>query len=755
VSEERTNKVVGSLYASAKPFRANSVLVGNTLRPLRTSKTMQPTSAHNGKPLAIILLLFALLAIAPVLRAQQPPPMAATAPSKPPTLAQALAMAAVPTDGIALTVSPETVPLPPGSKMPDPGTSVNGCAERFGMIYGSFGAVTYLAPAGMTLLNDDPGEPDTLPQTGGFLALKILAGSLDNSQWQALTSSGGLGLSDLTSPQQEQLFLDLFPNHQLKVAPEGTTPDPATATDLSADIPQVHIRLSQTAILMPSSINGDTIGTHGISEDAPGQTRWVTVRTQATPITQEAGQTAKAIVPNRPKSSQLDYDQTALQTPVPLQNIATVGDLVKAVRQASGLEIYADPHYAQRTVVIVGSLHTATGKDLLRAVAICLTATFRKVGPAYALTDDLPGVGAIYKIWADFADRANKSVMDLEGQAGNALDKNHSLFDLPTFGDPVASTPQQETPDPNTPGGQIYPESPVPTIAPFAGLTPAQQQAAHWVAQRYSAQNAAEIAKDPAQAPDMNGKWTVEPQYRLEALAPSFPDPIQLSRQPLGMLSLPSDAAQQQRRKDYDKWKQKHATKKALTLPTLAAELAKVPNRAVLAAPQDAADIAPLVQGMKALGLNQLWLYVEREGVARVPGTPLTDENGGDLLAAALAATRGTRITVYPVMDILTWGIQPPDGTADLDILGETSVQAQDRAKAVALELDPDMPPLPGTVVSPDAQCKSGRTDLAVHAARRVRPAEYRFRWRRLHARDASGLPAPFPRRSVGHSQQR
>lgn len=76
------------------------------------------------------------------------------------------------------------------------------------------------------------------------------------------------------------------------------------------------------------------------------------------------------------------------------------------------------------------------------------------------------------------------------------------------------------------------------------------------------------------------------------------------------------------------------------------------------------------------------------DGHAHIPGTLLSDKTDKtDLLEEAVAATKGTGITVYPVLDLLKWGPDAPDNLRDLTVRGENSAQAAARvAQKVAAE---------------------------------------------------------------------
>ena len=108
--------------------------------------------------------------------------------------------------------------------------------------------------------------------------------------------------------------------------------------------------------------------------------------------------------PNLPKPGELSTD--TLTAPVPLAGVRTVRDLVIRIGLAQHLELYADARYAARTVILAGAKSAPAG-DLLSALALCVSGAYRKVGPAYVLTDDLVRLGRQkHVLWKDFETKA-------------------------------------------------------------------------------------------------------------------------------------------------------------------------------------------------------------------------------------------------------------------------------------------------------------------------------------------------------------
>ena len=104
---------------------------------------------------------------------------------------------------------------------------------------------------------------------------------------------------------------------------------------------------------------------------------------------QTHGLVGAKVVANDEKDSDLNTRVAWLAKDVALANGASVGSLVAAVRSATGMEIYPDARISGFPVEIVGD-HAAAG-DLLQALALSVSGTYRRVGPAYVLAPDEEG----------------------------------------------------------------------------------------------------------------------------------------------------------------------------------------------------------------------------------------------------------------------------------------------------------------------------------------------------------------------------
>lgn len=644
------------------------------------------------------LLATALLGLPPVrTQATVPPP-------KKLTLAQALTTAAPP-DGIWLTVSAEQVALPDGTPPPEAGASLAEIAAAFGDQTSAVGMVTVLALSTMAVLNTSPDPPDLSADLGGYEALKMLAASLDDSQWAMLISASGLGLSDLTDETQRGLFHALFARGRLWVGSE----DPALSVlpdvqrtdvrDVSDQIEATRIRLGQTAHFYLHDTQGKNIYWSGHRPDAAS--RLHTWHPKFEPLPAEHGIVLKATVPNTPKSSNLDWGRPALQAAIPTVGIKTVGDLVSRIGLKTGLELYADPHYSSRTVALGGKAASASAADLLQALCLSIAGTFRQVGPAYVLTDDLLGVGVRRKRlqeWEMDASNASSHIGDEAGQFMLSHRANDSRK-LSGFGDPLAVTAEEMA---ATPNDELIPGIPksLENMYPFAKLSPAQQAWLRQTAAEYAEKRI--MDDDPPRNADLTHNVDFRANYQLQLLVPTVSTPVDTNLQsPVFMLYYPGSAALYDTLRKLEPDEKAKAAAKLPPAPPLAPELHRGHIRAVLAHPRSAKDVDALVATMQTLGLNQLWLDAFSDGTDHVKASAAS---GPDIITEAITRTRGTGIGVYADLSLLSWGGDPPEAAIDVTLDGLNTRQqavAEDKNRTEG-QYDDDGKPV--TFIAPPVQ---------------------------------------------------
>lgn len=596
-------------------------------------------------------------------------------------MAQALSSVPPPDSGLRLTVGADKVTLPDGTDAPPAGASLSDVTAAFGDIRIDFNDVAALAPASMVLLNPSPGPPDIASDMSASTALSLLAASLTDSQWAALTSEHGLGLSDLTGDTQRSLFHALFTGGHLYVGSEDPTLadlPPEKRTDVRDDTDQIdttRVRLTQTAHLYLHNTSGGTIYFSG-SGRPDAASRLHTYRPKALPLSVHHAVSLRAEVPNTLKSSDLDWDSKALEVSVPVAGLKTVGDLVTRIGQLSNLELYADPHYGAKILTVSGTMTTAPAKDLLRAVCVCITGTFRKVGPAYILTDDVIGVGVRRKLLQDWESQANAAENELKHKATPTMLERHAadVRKLQAYGDPLGLTPEEIAAIPTDP---VFGNLPIALDAdfPFTKMTVSQQE---WMKQRAEAyeekRQSNTLSDDIARgSPDFTHNVSLRMNIRMQFVVPTESQAVDTNLESLQVsLFWPDWQTILEMAKGVDADEKAKALAKLPPPPPLSPLLHAGQRRAVLAHPYSAAEVDALIIVMQKLSLNQLWLNVFSGGANHIKTSAAY---GTDILTEALNKTRGTGIQVYAHLNLLTWGAEPPDGVRDLTIDGKDSRQ--------------------------------------------------------------------------------
>ncbi|MBV9851862.1 MAG: hypothetical protein JO250_19520 [Armatimonadetes bacterium] len=609
-------------------------------------------------------------------RAQDAPPAPPSAPATPKTLAQALAEAEQPKSDVFLAVAADKTALPKDAAPPDKDLPPAQVAEAFGRITYGFESVTAIAPPTMTLLNTEPGTPNPYDGMPPSDVLKLLLGGLSDAQWGALTGSAGLGLADLPSDTQREQFLALFPGDHLTLhtrhdggdfSPHPEDKAPKLTRD---DLQQVRLRLGQAVqIGIPVAGKNGQEWMDAPMHPAGGQVQYEVYSGDNGENARDVlyGVKVRAVVPNAPKPSDLDGD--ALRRPIPLDGVKTVGDLIARIGTATRAELYADRRYEGRTVTLLGPAQ-ARARDLLQALALCVCGTYRKVGPAYVLTDDQMGAGTRKLILARFAQQAELARHGPLMEAGDRLITARGGVDsLPLLDNSIAFSDAQKA--------QAAKDNPFPmpgqgtqVQAPLGQLTPAQQD----IARRFFQQWNDAMGKYPGnEKVTLDGKLLVMAQPTLLLQAPSVAGPISLDSYFNSYnLFQASDKLRQQFQRAQQKQQATNPAPAAPAPPPLGPLLRAIPRRAVLARPRTAQDVDALVLSMRQTGMNALWLDVFSGGVAHLDGKP-------DILTEALVKTKGIGIAVFPVLDLLRWGTDTPQEARDLTMLGETSPEAEAR----------------------------------------------------------------------------
>lgn len=679
------------------------------------------------------LTLLAMLWLGPAkVRAQAPPPKPAPAP----TLAAALASARPVSDTVVLAVDAAQVALPEGTAPPEGEPRVEAIAQAYGRTAKVFGAVTAVAPPTMTLLNPDPHDPNIYLGMEPSDVFTLLAASLDDAQWQALTGTLGLGFPDLGSDDQRQLFTALFPGGKLVVQPSlRVTPalvDEMFAAmaegnmekarkdfeerqrqgrrDLTGELPGARLRLGQDVRLsLPTAGKPDRTQLLGpeMMPNAPPADEIVRDE-QFKPKDELFGVPVRATVPVALKDGDLDFSSPAFKAPIALGGLRTVGDLVARVGSQARTELYADPRWEHKPLTLLSGAAFAPGSDLLRALAFCLTGTFRRVGPAYVLTADAVGVGTIHRRWALFeADAREKAAVPV-ADAADRLFAARSPGDLAEIGGPLGLSPAQIKGFKFDAAGSW--DRNASQKVPFNQLTPAQQNAARGfvtlttqLTERFKAmmQSHPEMAGGLPDLPTLQGDVSLETRPVVQLILPSQSAPLELLSLDTRTLFNPSNKRRALLSSPAKPVPVPAVPKRTVPArPSLKEVLTTIRRRVILAGPRTPAAVDTLVAQMKTLGLNELWLDVFSAGQAHFAAGTAPPS---DVLAEALRAAQGMGIRVLAVMDLFDWGGNAPAGLLDRSILGETPAETAQRQKLKAPSeafVSPFAPEVGGTLLS-------------------------------------------------------
>ena len=361
--------------------------------------------------------------------------------------------------GCLLVVDPaKALPMTqalPLTDAPEEDISLDFIAQSFDRFIATSGPITALVPARMVLLNPSPAPPNIYQGLDAASRMRLFMDTLTPSQWQQLGGVSGLG-ADALSDQQRPLFLSLLPDPfciRRAAMEEGTYRwDDAQARVLTAEVREkIRLRLNLASEIRPiPSELGQGITLLGDSAHRQG-TSFLTLDDAAN-AAQSAGRVGResygvvlrAEVTNTQKPSDLDFDLPSLAAPVALKPEGTsgrgltVGELVRRAGAAAHLELYADRRIAALPVWTLGA--TAPAKNLLRVLCLSVTGTFRRVGSALVLTDDVVGLGtrlAVQQDWLEDA-RAQQEEM-LEALQDHPLSKPLlASLSFPS-GDPLAT----------------------------------------------------------------------------------------------------------------------------------------------------------------------------------------------------------------------------------------------------------------------------------------------------------------------------
>ncbi len=547
-----------------------------------------------------------------------------------------------------------------------------------------FGNVMAVGPQTCTELLTDFSRANAFADMPPDEAFTLLMGSLDDRQRTALASKAGLGYSDLTTATQKQIFLVLLPENEASASLAGRADD--TSLGVLRDKPNtVRFRVAQEV-----QLSCETTGDYPAREiQDQGQNltsgpkvyrlnSWNTYRN----LDKVNGVIIRRDAPNIPKPSDLNYNAPAFRAAVSLRNIKTVGELIARIAERTKIELYADTGYEKKPLAwaAAGRKDAASASELLRALAFCVAGTYRRVEPAFVLTDDLVGAGTRRQMIQDFEEECEAERHQAIKDAEKAVKASPEHNKLNSFGDPLAMTTAQEKlppPDPDAHDGLAE------IAVPREELTPAQQSAIEGY-EAYVKANPGEFGGD--WTPDFTKKIHVIKNTAVQMLINGVDGVVStdFGADLNGMF----ESEKKKERSSADDLKPFENMKKWTDTAK------KFSCRAVICRPRTAADVDASLLRIEKMGFNQMWLSVFENGKARIPGTPFPLDPACDpktnLLTYAVSEGKKKGIAVCPVVDAYDWGKDAPKDLRLLTLRGEDSAQSALRRAKINALMPPD-----------------------------------------------------------------
>lgn len=575
-------------------------------------------------------------------------------------------------DGVLMALDPLAVylpasavpPVPEGAKEPDADSLLDRltamplaqAVRPFGYQLHRFGTVTIVAPARMFVYNEKPGKADFAAGMDRTQALLMLEASLTASQWAKIGATDGIGLADLNANQKD-LFNAVLPDPFIVEKHTRTGPR-MTGTDVIAALTpaqrlSVRIRLNRAAQFTIRNGGGARI----VNSSSLNDREHLEVRSDHADDVEPEPETAAVFgvvlrsgTPNRLKPCDLKLEQDVLAREILLEDPSTIGAIVDKIAKSSGLELRTDVRAAPKPLWLRGE--RAPGTDLLKAICLATTGTFRRLGPAYVFTHDLVGLRARVARIGEWATDATCELDTLQVELYKKLAGRDALRHI-SFrnGDPLA-----------------LPPSLMSRLEQFWGKPHDESDHFDFHASDLSTQQQGYIRERLAQfdppepitnATEIYPYVTVNSTFLVPGVGPiEFPGGTHLSAY------LPHEG-------------RKPAAADPFRIP---AELA---IRALYIAPTTIVEPRYAVEVAAKRGLNQLWI-------------DLPDEGGQEVLRAAIDAGKAHHIAVGAVMRLFS--LQPPQSPSDpkepdleeqkaqrmrleANVLGETAAEFANRRK--------------------------------------------------------------------------
>ena len=556
--------------------------------------------------------------------------------------------------------------------------TVDRAAEAFGFITHRFGSVLAVGLPTYTELATDFSGANAFADMPPEQAFTLLLAGLDDRQRVALASKAGLGFNDLTTPAQKQMFLVLLPEQEVTLWPVGSGRNVVgKQKDLGVlrDNPaSVYFRVAQEVTLQTAAKN-QQYGSMVVP--TPPQTQGPKVYNLNSyehymNLDKVNGVVIRRDVPNRLKRSGLNYESPRLQVLVPIKDLKTVKDLIARIAERTKIELYAEPVYEKKPLTwVTDGRGAASASELLRALAFCVAGTYRSVGTAFVLTDDLVGVGTRRQMIQDFEEECDAERAQAVKDATKAIKETpaEKKVKLSSFDDPLAMTAEQQKMPSAHPNWHL---GLADASVPFEKLTAAQQAAV----QSYEAQ----VKANPQ---NYNENWKPDFEKNIQVIKNSA---VQMVINGLDGVVATDFGSQLSPLFEMEPRKQEipaEELKMFENMPKWTEAAKKCARRAVICKPHTTADVDASLLRIKTMGFNQMWVVVFENGKSRIPGTPFPLDPACDakvdLLTYAITEGKKKGMTVCPVVNTFAWGTDAPKDLRLLTLRGDDSAQSAAR----------------------------------------------------------------------------
>jgi hypothetical protein len=374
-------------------------------------------------------------------------------------------------------------------------------------------------------------------------------------------------------------------------------------------------------------------------------------------------------IPNAPKQGALDFQSSPFWAKMTISGDKTVDDVVSSLAQVTHLELYADSNIGKDSVYISGDVNAQqTATDVVSALTLCLHGAWRKVGPAYVLTDDEAGLNSRQQFIGDVV-RSWTNRLQLENAAVYAhLTELGWMNDLTSFpGDDTDSSRHQflsAVQMRSIVGGSGLSHGDVSWKDLPAGVQSVSTQLMNL---QDNLTSTGGTPATPTVAPDNKVGYRINIQTALE-----LPD--------AGIMSFVKYPV------DDSLAAEPHKVEKQKILLT-------EPVRALLCRVSSVDEVKKIIDQMPTFGFNTLLLNVFSNGSAYFPNSIIKRQYPANaaVLVAAIGEGAVMHVRVYANLDLFCWDKDsltgppiswPVDVAADVNVFGEASDRGVQRRLA-------------------------------------------------------------------------